>query len=199
MPPKPKFTKEEVVEAALKLVSEDGIEALTARELGARLGSSARPIFTVFKNMEEVNQEVRAAAVKYYDSYASKALDYTPAFKQYGMQMVLFSFEEPKLYQLLFMTENKNATDFEDIFDGLGDSANICIEYIQSYYKLDFKEAHKLFKQMWIYTYGIGSLCATKMCKFSIDEIADMLSYQFLGMIKLIKSENSEKINQQKG
>lgn len=41
MPPKPKFTREEVVEAALRLISEKGTDALTARELGERLGSSA--------------------------------------------------------------------------------------------------------------------------------------------------------------
>ena len=54
MPPKPKFTREEIVGTALDLVREKGIEALTARELGAKLGSSARPIFTVFRNMEEL-------------------------------------------------------------------------------------------------------------------------------------------------
>ena len=35
MPPKPKFTKEEVVEVALELVGEKGLAALTARELGS--------------------------------------------------------------------------------------------------------------------------------------------------------------------
>lgn len=34
MPPKPKCTKEQIVKAALKLVSERGEKALTARELG---------------------------------------------------------------------------------------------------------------------------------------------------------------------
>ena len=58
MPPKPKFTREEITAAALELVSEQGIEALTARNRGMRLGSSARPIFTVFRSMEEVQQEV---------------------------------------------------------------------------------------------------------------------------------------------
>ena len=37
------------------------MEALTARDLGERLGSSARPIFTVFRSMEEVQQETRKA------------------------------------------------------------------------------------------------------------------------------------------
>ena len=48
MPPKAKFTREEIVEAAFSIVKADGFEALTSRALGTRLGSSARPIFTVF-------------------------------------------------------------------------------------------------------------------------------------------------------
>ncbi len=40
MPPKPKFTKEEIVQAALGIVSKSGIETLTAKELGAVAKSS---------------------------------------------------------------------------------------------------------------------------------------------------------------
>ena len=64
MPPKPKFTKEEIVQAALNVVSEKGVDALTAKELGTALGSSARPIFTVFNSMKEVRDEVRIAAMQ---------------------------------------------------------------------------------------------------------------------------------------
>ena len=53
MPPKPKFTKEEIVQTALEIVSQKGVRALTANELGAALGTSARPIFTVFDSMKE--------------------------------------------------------------------------------------------------------------------------------------------------
>ena len=62
MPPSAKFTREEIVRAALTLVRTEGFDALTARALGAKLGSSARPIFTVFQNMEEVQQAVMDAA-----------------------------------------------------------------------------------------------------------------------------------------
>ena len=43
MPPKAKFTKNEIINAGLEIVRRDGFEALTARALGAELGSSARP------------------------------------------------------------------------------------------------------------------------------------------------------------
>ena len=188
MPPKPKFTKEEIVAAALDLVSENGIEALTARELGVRLGSSARPIFTVFNSMEEVQEEVRAAALKRFESYAEKAMHYTPVFKQVGMQMILFAMEEPKLYQLVYMSENAGATDFEGIVERLGAVARLCVDVIQQDYGLTEKDAKTLFEHVWIYTFGIGALCATGMCRFSQDEIIQMLGQDFMAMLFYAKS-----------
>ena len=189
MPPKPKFTKEEIVTAALELVSEKGIEALTARELGVRLGSSARPIFTVFNSMEEVQEEVRAAALKRFESYAEKAMHYTPVFKQVGMQMILFAMEEPKLYQLVYMSENAGATDFESIVERLGDVAQLCVDVIQRDYGLSEEDAKALFEHVWIYTFGIGALCATGMCRFSQDEIIQMLGQDFMAMLFYAKSD----------
>ena len=188
MPPKPKFTKEEIVAAALELVSEKGIETLTARELGARLGSSARPIFTVFNSMEEVQAEVRAAALKRFESYAEKAMHYTPVFKQVGMQMILFAMEEPKLYQLVYMSENAGATDFEGITQRLGDVAQLCVDVIQRDYGLSAEDAKTLFEHVWIYTFGIGALCATGMCRFSQEEIIQMLGQDFMAMLFYAKS-----------
>ena len=58
MPPKAKFTKEEIINAAFEITRRDGFDALTARSLAAELGSSPRPIFTVFSGMEEVQSAV---------------------------------------------------------------------------------------------------------------------------------------------
>ena len=188
MPPKPKFTKEEIIATALELVSERGVEALTARELGAKLGSSARPIFTVFKTMEEVQKAVRDAALKRFESYAEKAVHYTPVFKQVGMQMILFAMEEPKLYQLVYMSENSEASNFESIFDRLGNVAQLCVDVIQRDYDLSQAEAKSLFEHVWIHTFGIGALCATGMCRFSQEEIIQMLGQNFMTLLFYAKS-----------
>ena len=188
MPPKPKFTKEEIIAAALELVSERGMSALTSRDLGAQLGSSARPIFTIFSSMEEVQEEVKKAAIKRFESYAQKAVNYTPVFKQVGMQMILFAKEEPKLYQLGFMSDNHNVDNFDDIFDRLGDVAYQCVDVIQHDYGLSEQEAKKLFEHVWIYTFGIGALCATGMCNFSEEQVIEMLGHDFIAMLVHIKS-----------
>ena len=80
MPPKAKFTKEQIVNAALDIIRENGTSELTARALGKRLGSSACPIFTVFDNMEEVLTETVKAAKILYSSYIKEGLKDTPAF-----------------------------------------------------------------------------------------------------------------------
>lgn len=191
MPPKPKFTKEEITAAALELVSEQGMAALTARNLGVRLGSSARPIFTVFSSMEEVQQEVRTAAMRRFEAFISGGREDVPIFKRFGIQMVRFAVEEPKLYRLLFMTENQVARSFDDIFAELGDTARLSLEVIQAEYQLDEERARILFRQTWIYTFGIGALCAAKVCHFTEEDISQMLSQAFTGTMLLVKSGGS--------
>lgn len=188
MPPKPKFTKEEITAAALDLVSERGLGALTARDLGNRLGSSARPIFTAFKNMEEVQQAVRDAAMDRFVSYAQKAVRYTPAFKQMGMQMLLFAREEPRLYELLFMKNDGTPHLLEEGYLSRDKTAMLAMEMIQKNYGLDREDARKLFHHVWIFTFGIGALCATGMCSFSDEELNELLGQDFMAIMAQIKS-----------
>lgn len=189
MPPKPKFTKEEITAAGLKIASEKGIDALTAQELRDELGCSSSPIFTLYNSMKEIQSDVRNAAMKYFDGYTGVETPDMPVFKKTGMKMVLFGCREPKLYQLLFMRENECISTFNDMFEILGDTASVCIKAIEKDYGLDSAKARRLFEHVWIYTFGVGALCATGACTFSEKELGQMLSTQFRAMMMLIKSE----------
>ena len=76
MPPKPKFTRDEIVSAALALVRERGESALTAREVGKALGVSSSPIFTMFRDMDELKAAVRAEAKACFDRSMAVAEDF---------------------------------------------------------------------------------------------------------------------------
>ena len=69
MAPKNKFTKEEMVEAALRIVRIKGVDSLTAKTMAYELGTTTQPIFTAFGYMDSVKREVYAAAVRVYDIY----------------------------------------------------------------------------------------------------------------------------------
>ena len=169
-------------------MSQKGADALTAREVGEQLGSSARPIFTVFKNMEELQAEVRQAAMECFESRVAQREPGIPLFKQVGIQMVTFGVQEPKLYQLLFMQEHGEAANFDDVFGQLGGTAERCIDAICQDYGLDAQDARALFENVWIYTFGIGALCATRVCRFSPEQLGQMLSTEFQAMMLLVKS-----------
>lgn len=188
MPPKPKFTREEIIEAAVSLLDREGVYALTTRNIGKELGSSARPIFTVFKNMEDLNGDLRQAVMKKYNDCVIKAEDYAPAFKKYDMQMVLFATEKPNLYRYLFMSENKKAHTFNDVFETLGETAGYCIDVVKRDYELTDEKARVLFENVWIYTFGIATLCATGACRFSEEELSNMLGSSFKATMMLVKS-----------
>lgn len=192
MPPKPKFKKEEIVAAAMEVVSEKGIDSLTAQELRNILKCSASPIFTVFNTMKEIQDEVRIAAMERFEKYEAAGMDDMPIFKQIGMKMIMFGIHEPKLYQLLFMQEINNEATFEDIFGALGDTAILCIDAIEKEYGLTSEQAKVLFENVWIYTFGIGVLCATRVCHFSEEELSQMLTTEFQAMILLIQSSGTD-------
>ena len=198
MPPKAKFTKEQITKAALGVVSEKGVQALTAKELGAALGTSTTPIFTVFNSMQEVQEAVMLAAKERFEEYVHKVVQIGPVFKQVGMRMILFAKEEPNLYQLIFMSSIGEAQTFADIYAHLGSVADECLEALRNDYGLNKDNAKTLFEHVWIHTFGIGALCATSVCNFSHEQIAQMLTQDFNAMMMLMKSDKSSQPLMQK-
>lgn len=189
MPPKPKYTKEQIIQIALELVSQKGSDELTAKKLGDALNMSTTPVFTVFDSMQEVHDAVKIAAMERFESYAHSQDGSMPKFKQVGMQMIMFAKDEPNLYHFIFMSPNSGVTPFDNNYYCLGSVAKECLEAIERDYNLSENDSKTLFEHVWIHTFGIGVLCATGACNFSYDQISDMLTQDFTAMMTLLKSE----------
>ena len=99
--------KREIADVALQIYREEGLEGLTSRNLGKKLGSSACPIFTVFSGMDEVQEAMIESAKELYKSYVDKGLSQDIPFRGVGEQYVLFALNEPRVFQLLFMNEGE--------------------------------------------------------------------------------------------
>lgn len=187
MPPKARYTREDIAAMALSIVRENGVATLTARELGKRLGVSSTPIFTAFKNMEEVKQAARTLALRELETYAGDFEGYTPALKRIGMLMVSYAIHEPEVFKLLFMQEHSERQSFDSTIRDLGSVASTCMALIQSDYGMSASEAKRLFEAMWIQTFGMGAMCAMKVCNFTEEEIAEKLGQAFAGLVMVIK------------
>ena len=188
MPPKAKYTRNEIVDAAYELVREQGAEALTAREVAKRLGTSPSPIFALFRDMEELKSAVKERAAVCFGSYMADAERYHPAYKRRGMQWVKFAQEEPMLFRLLFM-QDMHGVDLDTALQKIPFDVDTDIAIIMQDYHATQAQAEHLFRQMWIYTYGMCTLCATKVCAFTEREIALRLGEIFQGMIFVLRAD----------
>lgn len=194
MPPKPKFTREEIATAAFQMIKEGGVSALTARDLGSRLGTSARPIFTLFKNMEEVKQAARDLAVREFMDYISDYQEYTPAFKRIGMMIVSYGIHEPELFKLLFLQEHPQGVSFEQSLLDMDGMDETCIQLVMEDYHLSREQANLLFQQMWTNALGLGTMCAMGVCNLSEEEIGRRLGIMFASLMLFIQSGKLEQV-----
>jgi len=177
IPPKQKFTREQIINAALNLVRRGGPQALTARELGTELGCSSQPIFTEFQNMEEVQREtIRAASTVYHGYILGKGAD-SDAFRR--IDYIRFAKDEPKLFSLLFMTAKNREYALADILSGVFTNTDNLIASVQKDYKLSREDSHKLCSSMWIFIHGIACLCATGLTQFMEAEVEALVNDTF--------------------
>jgi AcrR family transcriptional regulator len=189
MPPKQKFTREEIIAAALELVRREGIAALTARGLGLELGTSSRPIFTAFQNMEEVEQETIRAIQALYNEYVDSGLAETPAFKGVGMAYIRFAKEEPHLFTLLFMTRNGTPFSLDTILPEIDPNSEKILMSIEEPYVFSREYAKRLYTSMWIFSHGIACLCASGMTIPTEEETSALLTEACIALIIKLKSE----------
>lgn len=185
MPPKYKFTKKEITDAALEITRAKGMSGLTARSLAERLGCSVKPIFGLFQNMEEVQQAVLAAANELYQSYLRQNMSNGkyPPYKASGMAYIRFAKEEKELFKLLFMRDRsgerieENKKEIEPL-----------LELIRKNTGLNEDTAYLLHLEMWLYVHGIATMLATSYLDWDTEFISKALTdgynglkYQFCG------------------
>lgn len=173
MPPKPKFTREDLIQAALELTREGGIDLVVARNLGKKLNTSPSTIFTHFNSVEEIRQAVIYAARETYNGYVEKGLKMVPPMKGFAVQYIRFAMEESNLYSVLFM-KKREGFKYVDFIINEG-HYEYMLAVAQEDFSINRDQAEFLYHNMWAYAHGIAVMSATSVCEFSLEEISQML------------------------
>ena len=186
MPPKAKFTKDEMVSAALTITRRSGIERVTAREMAAELGVSTRPVFTYFKTIDELKRAVHARAMCIYREHIKKGLSGDVSFFSIGMCYLEFAKEEPSLYKLLYLSSDK----YSD-----GNSANGLTKYTQELirdtlmklYNMTAEQADLYFNALWLVANSLAILIVSNSCPYSDEDIKAIYGRFGVSYCKAIK------------
>lgn len=185
MAPRNKFTREEMINAAVRVVREKGIDALTAKALAGELGVSTQPVFTCFHTIEEAKSEVRAAAERVYDRYVQDGLRMKIPFLGVGIQYIHFAKEEPQLYRLLFLAANEEG--YSSAINALHHSQELVRDSLQQIYHIDGHTADRYFRDMWLVVHSLATLVVTGGCPYSEEEMENILTGFSISLFRAIK------------
>ena len=185
MAPKNKFTKNEMIDAAMRVVRNKGIDGLTAKTMADELGTSTQPVFTAFGSMDIVKQEVYTAAVHVYDGYADEGLKEKIPFFGVGMQYIRFAREEPELYRLLFLTQTQDLV--YSTMKAMQHLQELVRSTLVNIYHITAEEADFYFRNLWFVVHSLSTLIVTGDCPYSDLEIGQILTGFSISICKSIK------------
>lgn len=179
------FTKEQVLDAAIRLTREKGFSAVSARSLGERLGTTSSPIFSHFENMADVQRGIIDAANARYQSFRKEELasgKYVP-YKASGMAYIRFAKEEKELFKLLFMRDRSQESVKEN-----PEEMDALIGLICRQIKIDKEEARLFYLEMWAFTHGIASMIATNYLDWDEAFVSRALTDSYEGLKRRYES-----------
>ncbi|MGN1297141.1 MAG: TetR/AcrR family transcriptional regulator [Clostridia bacterium] len=187
-----KIQKEDIINSALEIVRETGFNNIQARNIAKKLNCSTQPIFYQFANMEELKKEVIEKVLEIFREYMKVDEKASLPYKEVGKGYIRFAKEEPKLFQLIFMSENNltpenfmtsDKKSYRGILKHVGRATGISSE----------KEASSFHLRMWTFTHGIATMIATKTCEISEEQISEMLTDEFKALMLLEKMKGENK------
>lgn len=185
MPPKQKYSKDEIIDCAFAAVRKHGEDFLSARSLAAELGTSTAPLFTAFDSIEEIRAAVTEKAKALYLRYLNEGLQQSIPFKGAGLKYVQFAKDEPMLFRMLFMHADEDpATEASHYFPSGFEPEPQVRDTLQSGYGWSEEKAKSVYNHLSVYTHGLAVLYAQGHCVFTDEDISRMLSEVFAALTR---------------
>ncbi|MEF3313457.1 TetR/AcrR family transcriptional regulator [Paenibacillus sp. GYB004] len=113
MPPKAKFTKQSIIDAAFEIAKAEGLGGITIRKVADKLGSSIAPIYVNFKDVEELTGEV-VRSIFELSRRLLKEHDTGNPFHDIGAASLRFAREYSVLFRDLVLKPNDRMSGYEE-------------------------------------------------------------------------------------
>ena len=107
MPAVRKASREQIIDAAVAVLRDEGFSAINARSVAKKLGCSTQPIYFSFKNMDELKAALTERAIELHTQRVRDSLraheGSDSRYSSYGMGFVKFAAEEKQLFRWLYL------------------------------------------------------------------------------------------------
>ncbi len=174
MPPKTKFSKEDVINTAFDIVRQSGMGGLSTRTVARKLNCSTMPVYSVLKSKTNLEEQIIRKAFDILYDYQT-TLRTGDIFIDMGAGYVVFAKNETHLFRCI--TEERNV----ELHRYYNDNHFILLIKQLSDYPLvkglTDTEIMKFFIQGWTYSHGLAHLVNTGYLDISEEEICEYLVF----------------------
>lgn len=185
MPPKKIVTREQILDAAMEITRNSGIDAVTARSIAAALGVSTHPIFTYFDTINSIKDDVLVSARELYHEYILQGLDEKIPFLGVGHQFLILAKNEPELFKMLFFKTTPDGK--KHAYDEFEFTLALVVESVMKIYNVDKHTAECYYRNLWLMSLSFATLIVTGNCTYTDEEMLLILTQTSLATYKAIK------------
>ncbi len=185
MPPRVKFTKEEIIDAAVETVRKYGADGLTARNTALQLRTSTHPIFTYYATIEDLKRDVYEAAKDIHRRRIELGLKSKVPFLGVGLQYLAFAKDDPELYKLLYLSKPDGVTG--GAMDSMKMSQDMVRESLMRIYNIDGQTADCYYRDLWLVVFSFATLIVTDDCPYTDEQMSAVLTEVSLSVCKAYK------------
>lgn len=158
---KTQFSREDIVTAAFMVVRQKGIESLTARNVAQELGSSTAPVYSNFKNMDDLAEAAFDKAGEKFFEYAT--VNHTPnPFLNMGIGILNYAKDCPLWYFAFSVIQDVGQSKMNEISGRLLDT----LAKVEPLGDLLPLERQLLLRKMGVFTHGL----AWDICNGKVDD-----------------------------
>ena len=187
MPPKPRYSRDEMLDCAFQILREEGASSVTARDLGARLETSSRPVFTAFSGMEEVRSALNERAEALYQTHIEKALYYTMPYKRIGMEIHAFAKKEKHVFSYIFLENRQETSKNGEKFLIPRHLSETCVNALLEDFSVGKQDAELIFDHVIMTAFSLAYMETAGYEKMKEDAVCDLIGRQITSLVMLAK------------
>ncbi|WP_025027856.1 TetR/AcrR family transcriptional regulator [Caldalkalibacillus mannanilyticus] len=189
MPPKNKFTKEQIIDAAFDIARHDGIDSITIRKVAEKMGSSIAPIYVNFTHLDELKKEVVKKTFAVSHQLLAETNTGDP-FHDIGVVSLRFAKEYSVLFRDLVLVKNQYVPDFQEDTDKL-------IELMRKDENLtgfSTEELQDLLFKMRVFQLGLSAMVANGLLseEYTEERLINILDQMATDIILAKQSHNQK-------
>ena len=188
MPPKPKITKEMIVDTAFNIVQKEGADKVTARSISEQLNCSTQPVLYYFSTVEDIKKAIYKKADEYHSAYIMDTeIACENPMLAIGMNYIKFAIDERNLFRFLFQSNEFSGIDMLDLLES--EELLPILTVLQSELDMSMEDTKGVFSTLFIFAHGYASLYANNTMVYDERNVMKALENIFFGAIGVVKGD----------